>query len=60
MHFCSCSTQNKTSYALLVAELHKRFTPVHFYAVQNSLFHDQKQKSGEPVGVCTGLAYFVS
>ena len=31
------------SYALLVAELHKRFTPVHLKAVQSSLFHDQKQ-----------------
>ena len=28
--FRSCTTQQKTSYALLVAELHKRFTPVHF------------------------------
>ena len=43
--FRSCSTQNKTSYALLVAELHKRFTPVHLLAVQSSLFHDRKQKT---------------
>ena len=47
--FHSCSTQNKTSYALLVAELHKRFTPVHLQAVQSSLFYDRKQKSGELV-----------
>ena len=47
--FRSCSIQIKTSYALLVAELHKRFTPVHLQAVQSSLFHDRKQKSGEPV-----------
>ena len=40
--FCSCTTQQKTSYALLVAELHKRFTPVHLQAVQSSLFHDWK------------------
>ena len=32
-----------------MAELHKRFTPVHLKAVQSSLFHDRKQKSGEPV-----------
>ena len=38
--FRSCSMQNKTRYALLVAELHKRFTPVHLQAVQSSLFHD--------------------
>ena len=43
--FWSCSTQNKTSYALLVAELHKRFTPVHLLAVQSSLFHDRKRAS---------------
>ena len=48
-YFHSCSTQNKTSYALLVAELHKRFTPVHLQVVQSSLFHDRKQKSGELV-----------
>ena len=36
-------------YALLVAELHKRFTPVHLQAVQSSLFHDRKQKPGELV-----------
>ena len=40
--FCSCTTQQKTSYALLVAELHKRFTPVHLQAVQSSLFYDWK------------------
>ena len=34
---------------MLVAELHKRFTPVYLQAVQSSLFHDQKQKPGELV-----------
>ena len=38
-----------TSYALLVVELHKRFTPVCLQAVQSSLFHDQKHNSGEPL-----------
>ena len=47
--FRSCTTQQKTSYALLVAELHKRFTPFHLQAVQSSLFYDCKQKSGESV-----------
>ena len=47
--FHSCTTQQKTSYALLVAELHKRFTPFHLQAVQSSLFYDCKQKSGESV-----------
>ena len=46
-HFCTA--QQKTSYALLVAELHQRFTPVHLQAVQSSLFHDRKQKPGELV-----------
>ena len=36
-------------YALLVVELHKRFTPFHLKAVQGSLFHDRKQKPGESV-----------
>ena len=47
--FRSCTTQQKTSYALLVAELHKRFTPVQLQVVQSSLFHDRKQKPGESV-----------
>ena len=47
--FHSCTTQQKTSYALLVTELHKRFTPIHLQAVQSSLFHDRKQKPGELV-----------
>ena len=33
---------------MLVAESHKRFTPVHLKAVQSSLF-DRKQKPGELV-----------
>ena len=45
--FRSCTTQQKTSCALLVAELHKRFTPIHLLAVQSSLFHDRKQKPGQ-------------
>ena len=32
-----------------MAELHKRFTPIHLQAVQSSLFHDYKQKPGESV-----------
>ena len=47
--FRSCTTQQKTSYSLLVAQLHKRFTPFYLQAVQSSLFHDCKQKSGESV-----------
>ena len=47
--FRSCTTQQKTSYVLLVAELHKRFTPIHLQAVQSSLFHDYKQKPRESV-----------
>ena len=47
--FRSCTTQQKTSYALLVAELHKKLTPFHLQAVQSSLFYDCKQKSGESV-----------
>ena len=45
--FCSCTTQQKTSYALLVAELHKRFTPIYLPAAQSSLFHDCKQNPRE-------------
>ena len=44
--FCSCTTQQKTSYASLVAELHKRFTPIHLQALRSSLFHDRKQNLG--------------
>ena len=47
--FRSCTTPQKTSYALLVAELHKRFTPIHLQAMQSSFFHDHKQKPGESV-----------
>ena len=43
--------RTKTSYALLVKELHKRFTLVHLQAVQSSLFNNHKQKSGESVDI---------
>ena len=33
----------------LLSYVHERFTPVHLQAVQNNLFHDQKQKPGELV-----------
>ena len=47
--FYSCTTQQKTNYALFFVELLKRFSPIHLQAVQSSLIHDRKQKPGESV-----------
>ena len=45
----SCTSQQRTSYSSLVAELSKRFTPVRIQAVQSSLFHERKQGPKESV-----------
>ena len=47
--FRSCSADKRSTYTTLVAELKKRFTPVHIGAVQTSLFHDHKQSDAESV-----------
>ena len=47
--FRSCAVEKRTDYALLVAELKRRFTPVHLSAVQTSMFHDRKQGEKETV-----------
>ena len=47
--FWSCTMEQRTDYSLLVAELKKRFTPVTLPAIQNNLFHDQKQHVSESV-----------
>ena len=41
--------EQRTNYSLLVAELQKRFTPVHLPTEQSSLFHDKKQGLTETV-----------
>ena len=38
----SCSTEQRSNYPLLVAELKKRFTPVRLPAIQSQVFHEQK------------------
>ena len=45
----SCSPTQRSSYALLVEELKKRFTPVKLAAVQSQLFHDRQQGPKESV-----------
>ena len=45
----SCNPEHRSSYAVLVEELSKRFTPVHIHAVQSTLFHERKQGAGECV-----------
>ena len=45
----SCNATQRTQHPALVAELKKRFTPVHIQAVQSSLFHDRKQQAGDSV-----------
>ena len=47
--FRSCTMEQRTDYCLLAAELHKRFTPVRFPAIQSSLFHDRRQHVSESV-----------
>ena len=47
--FRSCTMEQRTNYSLLVAELQKRFTPVHLPTEQSSLFHDKKQGLTETV-----------
>ena len=47
--FRSCTMEQCTNYSLLVAELQKRFTPVHLPTEQSSLFHDKKQGLTETV-----------
>jgi len=47
--FRSCTMEQHTDYCLLVAELHKRFTPVRLPAIQSSLFHDRRQHVSESV-----------
>ena len=47
--FRSCPAEQRTDYALLVAELKRRFTPIHLSAVQTSMFHDRKQGEKETV-----------
>ena len=43
----SCSVTQRSNYAGLVAELRKRFTPVHLTAVQTQHFHDRRQRPEE-------------
>ena len=43
-----CTSQQRTNFSLLVAELKKRFT-VNIQSVQSSLFHERRQKSVETV-----------
>ena len=45
----SCSSQQRTRYSTLVAELKKRFTPVRIKSVDSSRFHERKQGTGESV-----------
>ena len=45
----SCSTEQRSSYPLLVAELKKRFTPVRLPAIQSQVFHERKQGPKESV-----------
>ena len=47
--FRSCTVEQRTNYSLLVAELQKRFTPVHLTTEHSSLFHDKKQGLTETV-----------
>ena len=46
---CTCTPSQKASYPLLVEHLRARFTPVNIPSVQNSLFHDRKQRTGKSV-----------
>ena len=41
--FRSCTMAQRINYSLLVAELQKRFIPVHLPSERSSLFHDKKQ-----------------
>ena len=45
----SYTMQQRSSYATMMEELVKRFTPVRLQAVQSSQFHEWKQKPQEPV-----------
>ena len=47
----SCKEKKRTQHSTLVGEL-KKITPVRIQAVQSSLFHERKQKSGESVDTC--------
>ena len=50
----SCNATQRTQYPAPVAELKKRFMPVHIQAVQSSLFHDRKTASRRECGcLCT-------
>jgi hypothetical protein len=42
-----------------VEDLRKRFTPVRIQAIQSSLFHDRKQKSGESVDTYAQVLKFL-
>ena len=50
LFYRSCDTTWRNQYSALVGELKKRFTPARIQAVQSSMFHDRKQKTGETVG----------
>ena len=45
----SCTMQQRSSYATMMEELVKRFTPVRLQAVHSSQFHERKQKPQESV-----------
>ena len=48
-YYRSCTTEQRSSYPLLIRALEERFTPVRIQAVQSSKFHERKQSSTESV-----------
>ena len=45
----SCSSDVRSKYALLVAAMKRRFTPIRLTAVQAQLFHNRQQQERETV-----------
>ena len=48
-YYQSCTSEQRSSYPLLVKALEDRFTPVRIQAVQSSRFHERKQSPTESV-----------
>ena len=48
-YYRSCTSEQRSSYPLLVKALEDRFTPVRIQAVQSSRFHERKQAPTESV-----------
>ena len=48
-YYRSCTSEQRSSYPLLVKALEDRFTPVRIQAVQSSRFHERKQSPTESV-----------